>query len=123
MAIVCAQIADEKRGTEILVLDVRETLVIADFFIIVTGQNRRQIQAMADEMERELKAHGVRKRSLDGYEVGRWILLDFSDVIVHMFNEEAREYYRLDLLWEDAPRLDWVEEAKSVAARSRRVSS
>jgi ribosome-associated protein len=122
MAVVCAQIADEKRGAEILALDVRDTLVIADFFVIVTGQNRRQIQAMADEMERALKAHGVRKRSLDGYEVGRWVLLDFGDVIVHMFNEEAREYYRLDLLWEDAPRFDWVEEAKAVEARARRAT-
>jgi ribosome-associated protein len=101
---------------------VRDTLVIADFFVIVTGQNRRQIQAMADEMGRALKTAGVYKRSVDGYEAGRWVLIDFDEVVVHLFSEEAREYYRLELLWEDAPRVDWPAEVKAAAeARARRV--
>ena len=120
---IFAQIVDDKRGTDILVLDVRETFVIADFFIIATGQNRRQIQAMVDEMERTLKSRGVRKSSIDGYEVGRWVLVDFGDVVVHLFNEEARDYYRLELLWEDAPRLDWASESKALDLRVRRASS
>ena len=120
--IEAARVADEKRGTQVLVLDVQESFVIADFFVIATGQNRRQIQAMADEMKHFLVAHGVKRAWMDGYESGRWVLLDFGDVIVHLFNEEAREYYQLELLWEDAPRLDWAAELKAQAAQARRAS-
>ncbi len=72
-------------------------------------------------MERSLKEHGIRKIAMDGHSLGRWVLIDFADVVVHLFNEEAREYYRLELLWEDAPRVDWASGVKAEAGRARRA--
>jgi ribosome-associated protein len=106
LALAAARVADETRGTDIRVLDLREITPVFDFFVIATGASRRQLHAMADEIEAVLKKeHHDRKRGAEGYEEGRWIVLDYGDVVVHLFDAEAREYWDLEHLWSDATRV------------------
>jgi len=106
-ALTCARIADGKKARDIVVLDIRRLFFLTDFFVIATGNNTIQLRAIADEVNRRLKEAGLRRLSLTGYQDGRWVLMDYIDVVVHLFLPEAREYYDLELLWGDAPRLDW----------------
>ena len=90
-----------------MILEVARVLLLTDFFVIATGENRIQLRAIADDIGHQLKAAGLHSLSIVGYKDGRWILMDYRDVVVHLFLPEAREYYDLELLWGDAPRLDW----------------
>jgi ribosome-associated protein len=85
------------------VLDLRPLTTFADFFLLCTGTNQRQIQAIADEVLRVMKLRGELPMSLEGYDNAEWILIDFSDLLVHVFSEKSRSYYDLDRLWRDAP--------------------
>ncbi len=106
LALAAARVADETRGVDIRVLDLRQITPVVDYFVIATGSSRRQLHAMADEIEKAVKAelHDV-KRGGEGYEEGRWIVLDYGNVMVHLFDPEAREYWDLEGLWSDAPRV------------------
>jgi len=90
-----------------VILDVGQQIRIADFFVIVTGSNKKQLQTIADEISRSLKEKGYKKKTIEGYEAGSWICIDYDDVIIHLFQEEARRYYDLEFLWSDAPRVEW----------------
>jgi ribosome-associated protein len=106
LALAAARVADETRGTDVRVLDLREITPVFDYFVIATGASRRQLHAMADEIEAVLKKeHQDRKRGAEGYEEGRWIVLDYGDVVVHLFDAEARQYWDLEHLWSDATRV------------------
>jgi ribosome-associated protein len=106
VALAAARVAEETRGTDIRVLDLREITPVFDYFVIATGSSRRQIHAMADEIEAVLKKeHKDRKRGAEGYEEGRWIVLDYGDVMVHLFDAEARDYWDIEHLWSDAKRV------------------
>jgi ribosome-associated protein len=107
---ICAEIAQDKKGREFKLLDMRTTLTITDYFLIVTGTNRRQVQAIAAEIERKMKAEGEPKPGVEGLQSGRWVLLDLDRVVVHLFDEETRGYYGLEHLWADAPEIP-IEEA------------
>jgi ribosome-associated protein len=88
------------------VLDLREITPVFDYFVIATGSSRRQLHAMADEIESVLKKeHHDKKRGAEGYEEGRWIVLDYGDVMVHLFDAEARLYWDIEHLWSDAARV------------------
>lgn len=108
LARVAARAADEKKGDETVVLEVGEVLGIADAFVITSAGNDRLVRTIAEEVEAQVKAHGgpapVR---IEGRQDGRWVLMDYGDVIVHVFLDEARRYYDLERLWGDAPRVDW----------------
>ena len=106
-ALACARIADGKKARDIVVLDIGRLFFLTDFFVIATGNNTIQLRAIADEVHHRLKEAGVHRLSLTGYQDGRWVLMDYNDVVVHLFLPEAREYYDLELLWGDAPRVDW----------------
>ena len=96
--------ADEsKKATNIKVLDLRPVTSFADTFVICTGSNSRQIQAVADEIEKQLKEIGERPQSVEGYQNSEWVLLDYGDFVVHVFSEKARGFYDLERLWRDAP--------------------
>lgn len=95
--------ASDKKGEDILVLNVSEITTIADLFVIVSGRGERQVQAIADEIVEKAKAAGRQPVGIEGYTAGRWILIDLGDVIVHTFVPEERELYRLERLWGDAP--------------------
>ena len=107
-AVLCAQVAEDHKGKDILVLDLRGLTPIFDFFVIATGQSRRQIHTLAEEIDAAMRAEGQERLSIQGYEASRWIVQDYGDVIVHVFDPEAREYYALEDLWADAPRIDWL---------------
>jgi len=99
-ALAAARVADETRGTDVHVLDLRGLTDVFDYFVLATGASRRQLHAMADEIELVMKKemHDTR-RGIEGYEEGRWIVLDYGDVVVHLFDAEAREYWDLEQLW------------------------
>ena len=92
---------DSKRGTNIKLIKVGDVSIIADYFVIATGQSSTQVKALADEVEYQLKEKGENVSHIEGYRSDTWILLDYIDVVVHVFSEEAREYYNLERLWED----------------------
>ena len=105
VAIAAARAAASKQGEAIVILDVHDLIAITDYFVILTGTNRRQVAAVSDTIVRELKRRGVPALGSDGVDAGRWALIDGSSVIVHLFSPEAREYYDLEGLWGDAPRI------------------
>ncbi len=94
-----------KKAEGIVVLDLRGLTSIADFFIICSGRSNRQVSAIADQIERFLKQKGVRPLSVDGKKDGHWVLMDYGDVIIHVFYEETRSFYDLEGLWMDADRI------------------
>lgn len=103
LALTAARVAAEARGTDVKILDLRAITPVFDYFVIATGTSRRQIHAMADEIEKVVKTElHDKRRGAEGYEEGRWIVLDYGDVVVHLFDTEAREYWDLEHLWEDA---------------------
>jgi ribosome-associated protein len=106
LALLAARVAAETRGTDIRVLDLRQLTPVVDYFVIATGSSRRQMHAMADEIEKVVKQDlHDRIRGSEGYEEGRWIVLDYGDVMVHLFDPEARSYWDLEGLWSDATRV------------------
>ncbi|NCA11670.1 ribosome silencing factor, partial [bacterium] len=103
LALTAARVAAETRGDDVKVLDLRELTQVFDYFVLATGTSKRQIHAMADEIEKVVKAElHDRRRGAEGYEEGRWIVLDYGDVVVHLFDAEAREYWDLEHLWSGA---------------------
>ena len=106
-ALDCARIADENKAEDIVVLDLRGRSPICDFFVICTGTSDRQMQAAADYMAEHAKKVSQPRLSTSGYEQGIWILIDFVDVLAHLFDEAHRRYYDLELLWGDCPKIPW----------------
>ena len=92
----------DKKADEVLVLDLRQADAFTDFFIVATGHNRRQVQAIADAVEAALRAKKQRPTHVEGYERGEWVLLDYFDFVVHVFTPTARAFYGLDRLWGNA---------------------
>lgn len=88
-----------------MVLDLRDVTSFADFFVIASGANARQIQAIVDEIELQLQNLGERPNSVEGYQNAEWVLVDYGDYLIHVFNEKARQYYDLERLWRDAKRV------------------
>ncbi|MES1260585.1 MAG: ribosome silencing factor [Acidobacteriota bacterium] len=99
---VAAWAAGAKKATDIKVLDLRDVTTFTDTFLICTASNSRQAQAITDGVQQALKKQGEQAISIEGYEQGEWILSDYSDLIVHVFSEKAREFYDLDRLWRQA---------------------
>lgn len=99
---VAAGAADSKKATAIQILDLRPVTSFTDFFVICSVANVRQGQAVCDEVEKQLKAFGERPVSIEGYDTGEWILMDYGDFLVHIFSESARSYYDLERLWRHA---------------------
>jgi ribosome-associated protein len=112
LAIACARVADDDRGKDILLLDLRKATPLVDFFVLVTAASRRQTNAIAEDVDQEMKRRGERKLALEGSEEGRWVLIDYGDFVVHVLSEEARTFYSLEEIWGDADRVDWQDPAK-----------
>jgi ribosome-associated protein len=104
---VAASAASRKTAEPTVVIDVGDLIAITDYFVISSGSNDRQVRAIAEEVERQVKGRGVSPRAIEGLDDARWVLMDFGDFVVHVFNDEARSFYNLERLWSDAPRLDW----------------
>lgn len=97
---------EEKKAEDIKIIDISEVSVMADYFIIASGSNRNQIQAMADNVEEQLNFLGIKPRQIEGYNTANWILMDFNDIIIHIFNEEDRLFYNLEKIWLDGKHID-----------------
>ncbi len=103
----CAVVADDYRGGDTVVLDLTGVTRIADYFVITTGTSRRQMHAVADEIDREMVEAGNQRIGVEGYHGDTWILQDYGDIVVHVFNSETRSLYDLEHLWADAAKVDW----------------
>ena len=103
-AVAIAKAALDKKAEDVMVLDVRGLTGYADYFVLMTADSDRQASAIADHVEERMKAAGVSKVGVEGYETGRWILIDYGDVVAHVMNRESRGFYDLEGLWADAPR-------------------
>ena len=103
---VVAKASLERAAEEVVALDVGNAVSFADVFVICTGHSDRQVRSIADAIEEAVVKHGERLLGIEGYDEGRWVLMDFADVIVHVFQQEVRRHYDLERLWSDAPKLD-----------------
>ena len=112
LALRAAQAAADKLAQDILLVDVSDQLVITDVFVIASAPNERQVQSIVDEIEDRLREAGVKPVRREGQREGRWVLLDFVDVVVHVQHSEERVYYALDRLWKDCPTIDFVDAAE-----------
>lgn len=103
MALAAARTADENRGRDIVILDMRELTPVFDYFVIATGTSRRQLHAMSEEIDHVLEDElGDERLGIEGYRDSRWILLDYGNVVIHLFDQETRSFYNLEELWGDA---------------------
>lgn len=100
---IAAAAADDKSGEDLVALDVSGPLPLTDVFLLVTGRNERNVQSIASEVEDKLNESGAKTLRREGKAEGRWVLLDFGDLVVHVFHEEDRMYYALERLWKDCP--------------------
>jgi ribosome-associated protein len=109
---------ENKKGEDLAILEMDRTSgAFTDYFIVCTGTNPRQIQAISDEVHRQLSEAGVRPNSVEGYNQAEWVLLDYVDFVVHIFSERARKFYDLERLWKSAAKLTPAELKKKRAAR------
>ena len=103
---IALKAAEEKQAIDILVLDISSIASFANYFLLCTGDSSRQIQAIVDEVERKLRESGFRPTHIEGYRNAEWVLMDYLDVVVHVFSKKARAYYDLERLWRDGRKLD-----------------
>ena len=111
LAMVAAQAASDKLATDVTVLDVADRLAITDTFVLTSAPTERQVGSIVDEVELRMREAGVKPIRREGEREGRWVLLDFGDVVVHVQHAEEREYYALERLWKDCPELPFVDAA------------
>jgi ribosome-associated protein len=105
IALTAAKAAAAKQAADVTILDVHGLIVITDYFVICSGQTDRQVKTIVEEVEKAVRELGERPIRREGEAAARWVLLDYIDVVVHVFAEEEREYYDLERLWRDAPRI------------------
>jgi ribosome-associated protein len=115
--------AAEKKGINIVVLDLREIASFTDYFVITSGTNERQVQAISDEIVESLKKAGTPVTRVEGYKTAEWILLDYGDFVVHIFNEKARTFYDLERLWRESKRVELPREFSNEVGSSLRSQS
>ena len=108
-----AAVADDYRGKDTLVLDMTQVTPIVDYFVVTTGTSRRQMHAIAEEVDRVLESVGSRRIGIEGYDSSSWILQDYGDTVLHVFTTETRDLYDLEHLWADAQRVDWCDRSRS----------
>jgi len=122
IALLCVRYALERKAYDLLLLDVRELTSLADYFLIGTGRSDRQVQAIAQGIDENLAAVGLRPTAVEGFAGGRWILLDYGDVVVHVFLDSVRVFYDLERLWMRASRVALPEPYRSQARELRLAS-
>ncbi len=113
--------ASDKKALDMVVLDLRNIASFTDYFLITSGTNVRQVQAIADEIVERLKKHGTRAQRVEGYQTAEWVLVDYGDFLVHVFENKARQFYDLERLWRDAARIPLPNEIETGADSSLRT--
>lgn len=108
LAVAAAQTCEDNRGRDIVVLDLRKLTCIFDYFVIASGTSRRQLHAMSEEIDHRLEDDlNDERMGIEGYAESRWILLDYGTIVVHLMDDQTREYFALEGLWGEAPKVDW----------------
>lgn len=105
-----ARTAADNKGGDVVVLDMRGCTVLFDYFVIATGTSRRQIHTLAEEIDEAMRGMGDTRMGIEGYDTSKWVVQDYGDVVVHVFDPDTRDYYKLEELWADAPKVDWQDE-------------
>jgi ribosome-associated protein len=106
-ACLAAKIASDNKGQDVLVLDMRKVTPMYDFFVIATGASKRQVHAIVEEVDEKFTKLGDVRIGLEGYEASKWVVQDYGDVMLHVFDPDSRAYYQLEELWNDAEKVDW----------------
>lgn len=109
MARLAYQALDDKKGEDIQVIDISQVSVLADYFIIANGNSESQVRALVDNVEEELSKAGYEMKQREGYGFGNWVLMDFGEIIVHVFDKENRLFYDLERIWRDGKHVDFSE--------------
>ena len=118
--------ADDKKANDLVALDISKIASFANYFLICTGDSSRQMQAIADEVEKRLKVRGIRPSHVEGYQNSEWILLDYGDMVLHIFSKTARVYYDLERLWRDSKKLNvsqYIEKKEPKAEPRKTIRS
>ncbi len=102
----------DKKAKDVVILELRDLSIITDYFVICSGESSTQVRSIADNVEEKLRRESIRPSGIEGYNLSQWILMDYGDVIVHVFEEGTRAFYELEKLWLDAPRIDIEEEER-----------
>ncbi|MDO5147304.1 MAG: ribosome silencing factor [Eubacteriales bacterium] len=113
MALIAVEALEDKKAENITILDISGVSVLADYFIIADGTNRNQVQAMADSAEEALGRSGYQPKQIEGYQTANWILMDYKDIIVHVFSKEDRGFYDLERIWRDGKEVTKEELAQA----------
>jgi len=106
-ALLCARAALDHKAIDLVILEVKNLSSFTDYFVISSGNSDRQVQAIASHIKEKLEKQGIYPLGIEGKREGRWILLDYGDVVIHIFYQPVREFYDLERLWSDAPKVDW----------------
>lgn len=114
-----AELCFNKKGYDVKIIDLRNVALFADYFVICSADSDTQVKAIADEIDEKLKEQGIRSWHKEGYKALQWVLLDYIDIVVHVFKKEAREYYNLERLWGDAP--SWVVEDPALLKTNKKL--
>ena len=109
IALAAIEALEDKKGEDIKVIDISEVSILADYFIIASGNNRNQVQALCDNVEEKLGKMGVIKKQIEGYDNGNWILVDYRDIVIHIFDKENRLFYDLERIWRDGKLIEKEE--------------
>ncbi len=118
VAVLAARVVDEKGGTRTVVLRVGDVLGITELFVVTSASNARLVKAIVEEVEARVAADGgPRPRRVEGLDDARWVLMDYGDWVAHVFLDEAREFYDLERLWADVPRVEWADATSSAVER------
>ncbi|HEV7204828.1 MAG TPA: ribosome silencing factor [Jatrophihabitans sp.] len=115
LALTAAQAAADKLASDIVLIDVSDRLAITDVFVVATGNNERQVEAIVDAVEEKLREAGAKPIRREGQRDGRWVLLDYGDIVVHVQHSEERVFYALERLWKDCPFIPFVDSAAPAA--------
>ncbi|MBN1569281.1 MAG: ribosome silencing factor [Acidobacteria bacterium] len=123
---IAVNAADDKKANDLVALDISKIASFASYFLICTGDSSRQIQAIADEVEKRLKTCGIRPSHMEGYQNSEWVLMDYGDLVVHIFSKNARIYYDLERLWRDGKKLDvnrFIQKKETKIGRRKTIRS
>lgn len=113
MALLAADAAASKKAQDIVILDLQGISLVADYFIVMSGRSSVQIRAIVEAVDERMQEEGFKLKQKEGYQEARWVLLDYADIVVHVFLAEVREYYQLERLWADAGQINYQQLANS----------
>jgi ribosome-associated protein len=114
--LLCVNASLKKKAKDLVILNVKNLSSFTDYFIICSGTSDRQVQAIASSIQESLKEHGIIPLGMEGEQLGKWILMDYEDVVIHVFYEPIREFYEIERLWSDAPRMEIGSDTAELSA-------